>query len=248
MTFLIFVLGTVFGSFANVLIHRLPINQSIVFPASYCPHCKTKIVWYYNIPIISFFILGGRCKWCNNKISILYPVVEFVCGIIAVLLYLRFKNYLFTTIFFNLCFVLFVIGIIDYKTMEVPEVLSYYLIISGFLVSVINPTLGTNVFVRITNSLLGGIVGFGTVWGIEFFGNKIFKKPVIGFADIKIFCGIGTFLGYNSIFKILFLSSLVASGYILFLYFKTKKNVFGQYLPFVPFIFLGTFLYLIFFV
>jgi leader peptidase (prepilin peptidase)/N-methyltransferase len=108
MLIFFFVLGIIFGSFANVLIYRLPLNISIISPFSYCPKCKTTIKWYYNIPIISFIILKGRCKFCREKISFIYPFVELFCGIISIILYLNFNNFVLTIIFFNLCFILFV--------------------------------------------------------------------------------------------------------------------------------------------
>ncbi len=247
MLIFFFVLGTVFGSFGNVLIYRLPLNQSILFPFSFCPNCKEHIKWYYNIPVISFFILSGKCKSCGQKISFIYPFVEFVCGLMAVLLFFKFENYVYTMIFFNLSFVLFVIAVIDYKTMEVPDVLSNYLIISGCLVSIINPVFGDNLVNKVMNSLLGGMVGYGVIFLIEHIGNKIFKKPAIGYADVKIFAAIGLYLGYLAIFKILFFASVIATIYVLFLSFKSKENIFGKYIPFAPFIFLGTFGYIIFY-
>ena len=80
---LFFVFGVIFGSFANVLIRRLPINQSVFLPRSYCPSCETELRFYHNVPIFSWLFLGGKCAFCNDKISVSYPLVELFSGILA---------------------------------------------------------------------------------------------------------------------------------------------------------------------
>ncbi|MCM8780882.1 MAG: prepilin peptidase, partial [Candidatus Omnitrophica bacterium] len=161
--FLIFLLGLIFGSFANVLIYRIPKKISILFPWSFCPYCKVSIKWYDNIPILSYIWLSGKCRSCKTKISIEYPVVELLSGILAVLCYLKFSIYTMW-IFYNFLFILLVISFIDLKTTEIPDILSYYLIISGITLSVFNPLLGIDIFVKLSNSIIGGIVGYLFLW------------------------------------------------------------------------------------
>lgn len=248
MIFISFLVGVVFGSFANVLIYRIPKGILIYSPYySFCPNCNAKIKWYDNIPILSYFLLSGKCRVCKEQVSIVYPLVELICGILGVFSYLKFGLF-YCLIFFNLFFILIVISFIDFQTTEVPDVLSYYLIITGVLLSIFNSYLGEEIFIRVTNSLLGGIVGFCLFYAIEFIGSKIYKKPVLGGGDIKVFSGIGTYLGCHSLVKILFLASAVALIYVLVISLIKKERVLGKYIPFVPFISVGVFFYVIMFI
>ncbi|MCX7715832.1 MAG: A24 family peptidase, partial [Endomicrobia bacterium] len=190
--------------------------------------------------LISYILLKGRCRMCKKPISFVYPVVELLCGILAMVSFLKFKDFS-TIVFFNLFFILTVISIIDINTTEIPDVLSYYLIVSGILFSTGNQMLGAEIFVRIANSLLGGITGFVLFFLILFFGEKIWKKPVLGGGDVKLMCGIGCYVGIYMIFKILFIASLLATLYIMFLSIVKKQTLWGQYLQFAPFISLATF-------
>ena len=221
---------------------------SIIFPNSFCPNCKVTIKWYDNIPILSYILLSGRCRNCKIKISIIYPIVEFLCGLICVLLYFKFGLSISFFIFLNFFFILLVVSFIDIKTTEVPDVLSYYLIISGVVLSFLNPVLGVGMPLRVINSVVGGIVGFCFLALIEFLGSKIFQKPAIGGGDVKIFCGIGTYLGVNSIFRIMFFACVVALAYVLVVSLIKKERIFGKYLQFVPFISIGCFVYVFTFV
>jgi len=246
--FFVFIIGLIFGSFANVLIYRIPNKISIVFPNSFCPYCFSPIKWYDNIPILSYILLSGKCRTCGKKISLQYPIVELLSGILAVFTYIKFG---FDTmwIFFNLFFILLVVSVIDIKTTEIPDVLSFYLIISGIVFSSFNPLLskkvliGDTMFIRIANSLIGGISGFIIFFLLELFGNKILKKPVLGGGDIKLLCGIGTYLGVNSLFKIVFFSSVVGTLYVLVLSVVKRKKLFGEYIQFAPFISVGCLVY-----
>jgi len=246
--FFVFIIGLIFGSFANVLIYRIPKKISIIFPNSFCPYCFSPIKWYDNIPLLSYILLSGKCRTCGKKISLQYPIVELLSGILAVFTYIKFG---FNTmwLFFNLFFILLVISVIDIQTTEIPDVLSFYLIISGVILSVFNPLLGKEVligdiiFVRIANSLIGSISGFIIFFLIELFGNKIFKKPVLGGGDIKLLSGIGAYLGVQSLFKIVFFSSVAGTLYVLILSVIKKKKFFGEYIQFAPFISIGCLIY-----
>jgi len=246
--FFVFIIGLIFGSFANVLVYRIPKKISILFPNSFCPYCFSPIKWYDNIPILSYILLSGKCRTCGKKISLQYPIVELLSSILAVFTYIKFG---FNTmwLFFNLFFILLVISVIDIQTTEIPDVLSFYLIISGVILSVFNPLLGKEVligdtiFIRIANSLIGSISGFIIFFLIELFGNKIFKKPVLGGGDIKLLSGIGTYLGVQSLFKIVFFSSVAGTLYVLILSVMKKKKLFGEYIQFAPFISIGCLIY-----
>lgn len=244
MIFIFFLTGLAFGSFANVLIYRLPKKLSIIYPSSFCPLCNTTIKWYDNIPILSYFLLKGRCRYCGGKISIVYPLIELSCGVLLTLLFIKFG--FFSLIFFSLFFILLVISVIDIKTTEIPDPLSYYLILSGIMFSTFNPLLGNEIFVRVANSLLGGIAGFLLFYLISYLGEKIFKKPVLGGGDVKLMSGIGCYLGVYPIFSILFVSSLLAMLYVVILSIIKRDKLWGKYVQFAPFISLATFIITVF--
>ncbi|MCX7940233.1 MAG: prepilin peptidase [Endomicrobia bacterium] len=238
MLILSFLLGLAFGSFANVLIYRIPKKLSIIYPFSFCPSCRNNIRWYDNIPLVSYVLLNGKCRVCGEGISLVYPTVELLCGLLSVLSYLRF-GLTYAVIPFHFLFILVVISMIDIQTTEIPDELSYYLIASGILTSPFNFVVGKETFTRITNSLIGGLSGFVLLLTILIIGQKIFNKPVLGGGDVKLMCGIGCYLGTYAVFKILFLASLIASGYVVFLSIIKRRKLLGQYIQYAPFISVG---------
>ncbi|MCX7957106.1 MAG: prepilin peptidase [Endomicrobia bacterium] len=238
----VFIVGLIFGSFVNVLIYRIPKKLSIILPNSFCTTCLSPIKFYDNIPLISYIFLKGRCRSCKSKVSIQYPLVELLCGVISIFLYIKF-GILNMWIFFNLFIVLVAISFIDLRTMEIPDELSYYLIISGVILSIFNETLGNTIFVRISNSLLGGLINFLLFFLIMFFGEKIYKKPVLGGGDVKLMCGLGTYMGVFSGIYILFYGSILASIYVFILYLFKKFDIWGRYIQFAPFLSLGSLIF-----
>lgn len=130
------VLGLVIGSFLNVVIIRLPLGSSIAFPRSHCPNCKQLIHWYDNVPVFSYVLLRGRCRKCKNRISLRYPFVEVLSGIVAVLLYLRFGLTIAWIIFFIFSAALVVLAFIDLDHRILPDRITLNGIWIGLLVSV----------------------------------------------------------------------------------------------------------------
>lgn len=243
IVFIFFLTGLIFGSFGNVIIYRLPKKISILYPPSNCPYCGKNIKWYDNIPLLSYFFLNGKCRFCKSKIPITYPLVEFLSGLLAVLLYLKY-GIPAVVVLFNLLFVLLVVSVIDIQTTEIPNELSYYLIISGVLLSGINTVIGGELFTRIANSLLGGIFGLVFLYLISLVGYKIFNKPAVGGGDVKLMCGVGCYLGMSAVIKILFLSSLFASLYVLVMSMLKRQKLWGKYVQYAPFIALACAVYI----
>ena len=119
-----FILGSVIGSFLNVCIYRLPMGESIVFPPSHCTSCGRAIRFYNNIPILSYLILGGRCRDCGSRISIQYPLVELLSGIALTGLYYKFGLSLDTLFYAMLTYSLIVITFIDLRHMIIPNAIT----------------------------------------------------------------------------------------------------------------------------
>ncbi len=214
----LFLVGLVIGSFLNVCIHRLPLKQSIVHPRSQCPHCKTPIRWYHNIPLLSYIFLLGRCSTCKARISPLYPFVELTTAILIVLLWRRFGATIPFLIYTIFACIMMVLIFIDYYHQILPHRITFPGIVLGFASSFVNP------YVKPIESALGILVG-GLLPLIVLFAYKwIRKKEGLGHGDVFMLALIGAFLGWRQVLVVLFLSSLVGSIIGLFIILVWKKG------------------------
>ena len=237
------ILGSLWGSFANVCIYRLPLKGGVVKGRSFCPKCKKKIFWYENIPILSYFILGGKCSKCKKKISFQYPLVEII-SIISFLIIYYFFGISLTTILLIILFLSFlIIFFIDLKHYIIPDVLTFPMMALGFFKS-FDPNLSP-IFPNYINSLLGGIIGYGIIWLLIIFYKKIRNKEGMGLGDAKLLAVIGFWFGWISIPFVIFLSSVTALIIVTPDLLKKSKKLTSE-IPFGPYIITGTFIYLLF--
>jgi len=235
---LIFILGLIVGSFSNVCIYRIPKNESIIFPASHCPKCHSPIKPVDNIPLLSYILLKGRCRNCGNKISIQYPIVEFLTGLIYLIIFLIYGLSIQSLIYIILSSALIIIAFIDLNEQIVPDVISLPGIVIGFIISFFV----TNI--PFINSALGVLVGGGIILIIALGGSVIFKKEAMGGGDVKLAAMIGAFLGWRYIIISLFLGFFLgALTGILLIMMKIKSR--EDMVPFGPFIVLGSFITLL---
>jgi len=238
-----FIFGAVVGSFLNVCIYRLPRHASVAFPPSHCPTCDYRIRWYDNIPIASYAALRGRCRSCGTHISFQYPVVELINAVLTLLLFLRFGQAIFYArgfvellqagfpflVLFVFCSALVTITFIDLEHQIIPDVISLPGIVIGFVVSLLIPQLGW------LNSLIGIIVGGGSLWLVAYGYELIAKKEGMGGGDIKLLAMMGAFLGWKAIPFIIFAASLIGSIVGVTVMVVRKKD--SQYpIPFGPFL------------
>ena len=241
--FLIILAGAVLGSFANVCIYRLPIQKSIVGGRSFCPKCKKKIVWYDNIPIISFLSLNRKCRKCKKIIPIQYFLVEILNIVLFSIIYFVFGISLTSLLLMILAFVFIIVFFIDLKHYIIPNILTFPLMILGFVKS-FDPNLNS-LFPNYLNSLIGGMFGYGIIWSIIFFYKQIKNKEGMGLGDAKLLAAIGFWFGWISIPFVIFSSSIVALILVIpSLLNKSRK--FSSQIPFGPFIIIGCILYIIF--
>lgn len=223
------------GSFLNVCIYRIPREESIAYPPSHCVNCGVKIKWYDLIPIFSYLLLRGKCRNCKAKISIEYPMIEFITAAIFLMIYVKyglsfeFIKYTILTAF------MIVIGMIDYKTTDVYFKISISGIITGIILAVIGNYLGSGILEYIFGAVLGG--------GIITLIILITKGMGWGDAEICTICGL--FLGIRLTLLLLFLSFVIggATGVILIL---MKKKSPRDYIPFGPSIALAAVITVIF--
>jgi leader peptidase (prepilin peptidase)/N-methyltransferase len=238
------ILGAIFGSFANVCIYRLPKEQSVVKKRSHCPNCKKKISWFYNIPIFSYLYIQGKCKNCKKEISTQYLIVEIISALSFATIYYFFGFTIETLLLIFVFFIYIIIFFIDLKHYIIPNSLNYILIISGFLKNFI-PDIDEFLFTNLISSILGGILGYGMIWLIIKLYKKFKKIDGMGFGDAKLFCGIGLWFGYQSVFIIIFLASIIALLFVAPKLLKGKLKMKNE-IPFGPFIILGNLVYIIF--
>jgi leader peptidase (prepilin peptidase)/N-methyltransferase len=233
------IFGLIVGSFLNVCIHRIPQKKSIVFPPSSCPKCDEKIRFYDNIPVLSYIILKGRCRNCNEGISIQYPIVEAISGLLSVALFLRYGLNLHYFLFLLFSLSLVVISFIDIQHKIIPDIISLPGIPLGFIISII---LG-----RITwyDSLIGILAGGGCLYLVAFVFEKLTGKVGMGGGDIKLLAMIGGWLGFRALpFIILFssLSGTIVGSISILLSSKGLRTR----IPFGPFLAFGALIYLFF--
>ena len=235
---LIFILGLIVGSFSNVCIYRIPRNESIIYPASHCPKCRSKIKPVDNIPLLSFILLKGRCRNCKSKISIQYPIVELLTGLIYLIIYLIYGLSIQSLIYIILSSALIIIAFIDLNEQIVPDVISLPGIVIGFIISFFVP------YISFINSALGVVVGGGIILIIGLAGSVIFKKEAMGGGDVKLAAMIGAFLGWRYIIISLFLGFFLGALAGIFLIISKIKSR-EDTVPFGPFIVLGSFITLL---
>lgn len=220
--------GCLIGSFLNVVIYRMPREKSLVLPGSKCPGCDNPIAFYDNIPVISWLLLRAKCRNCSEKISIRYPIVELITGILFLLTYLNFDiglNWAFLSYFISL---MVVITWIDLDFMLILHSITYPAIAVGFIYSYINNTL--------LQSILGFIIGTVLFYLIAKLSFLLMKKEGMGMGDVAFAALLGSWLGLNNLLGSLFISFLLGSVIgLIFLAIKGKS----EHFPFGPSLAIG---------
>jgi len=228
--------GLIVGSFLNVVIYRFPLKMSIVKPRSFCPNCKERIKYFDNLPVFSFFMLLGKCRYCKTRISWQYPAVEILTALGFLFAYKKFGDspHYTTSVIVFIC-ILIVLALIDLKHMILPDELTIGGAILFLLFSFVNPKI--SVFDAFA-SAFGAALLFA---GIYFFYIKVRKIEGIGFGDVKMMLLLGGFLGLKKLAVAVLLASV--SGLLVglfFIIFKKKSLKFA--LPFGTFLALGSFI------
>jgi leader peptidase (prepilin peptidase) / N-methyltransferase len=234
---LLAVAGSAIGSFLNVLICRIPEGLSVVFPASHCPRCKHAIRYYDNIPVISYLLLRGMCRDCREKISIRYPLIEILTGLMCLLLFWKYGLGLQFVFAFVFVCSLIVITFIDFDHQIIPDMITLPGIPLFSLIAVL--VMG----VPWLEVLIGIIAGGGFLYAIAVAYELITKREGMGGGDIKLLAMMGGFLGWKSLLFIVFVSSLV--GALVGITIVVAKGKDMKYaVPFGPFLSMAAVLYL----
>jgi leader peptidase (prepilin peptidase)/N-methyltransferase len=219
---IVFIFGAMIGSFLNVVIYRIPKNESIVFPSSKCQSCQTSLKWYHNIPIFSWVFLGGKCAFCKEKISAQYPIVEFLTGIIFVALYFKLGLVWYLPFIAASFAAIFALVMIDFKYMAVPDNINF----AALIFALVQP--------EFLNGLMYAAIAAGGLYLIGLLSSLIARKQAMGGADVIVAGTMGALLGFPNFFVAIFLSAILAM--IPALIWREKG------VPFVPFLALATFI------
>lgn len=226
----VFVFGAAVGSFLNVVIHRVPREESIVFPNSACPKCGAKIRSYDNIPVISWLLLRGKCRGCAEPISFRYPAVELVNALLWALVFYHFG---FTPMFgVGIVFVSVALALmfIDAEHMILPNVITYPFAVGAFLVRLLFPLLlvgfqfsdmthtpldGLTQYpdwlVSITGALLGALAGGGSLWLVGELWKRLRGVEAMGLGDVKMMIGFGAIMGWRLSILAIFLAAFAGA-------------------------------------
>jgi leader peptidase (prepilin peptidase) / N-methyltransferase len=241
-----FLFGASMGSFLNVCIVRIPQGESIVAPRSHCPRCGHLIRWYDNIPLLSFFILGGRCRDCRGKISRQYPWVEFLTGLLAVACAWKFPHLEIAALWFvSFICPLIVISVIDLRHFLVPDLITLPFLLIGMIVRMISTGFQYHSVSSLLDSLMGILIGGGGLFLVNQIYVWIQKREGIGGGDVKLAAMIGAFLGWKAILIVFVLSSFLGSmvGILLMIF---RGLGLRSEIPYGPFLSLAALIQLFF--
>jgi leader peptidase (prepilin peptidase) / N-methyltransferase len=232
---LIAIFGVLFGSFLNVVILRIPLDESVAFPASHCMSCNTPLRAWHNIPLFSWLFLKGKCSFCGEKISIQYPLVELFSGLIFLFSAMKF-GISFQAFGIALTFdLLLALSVIDYRYKMVPDSLN----LAALTVAIFSVSSLEQFGYNVTNALLFA-GGFSL---LRFYISYIIKKEAMGEADIMIAATMGAVLGIKLGLVAIFAGAVLALPALLLTRDESEDS---KQLPFIPFLALGCWLVLMF--
>ncbi len=218
----VFIYGAIFGSFFNVVILRLPKKESLIHHSSHCPNCMEPIKPYDLIPIVSFLLLGGKCRHCKQRISWRYPLIELLTALSFTLVFYRFGWSFFSLIGFLLTSLLIIIAMIDIDTMEIYDRFHIMILILALAILFITPL-----------PLLDHLIGFFVI-SIPFFIIASVTGG-IGGGDIKLIAIAGLLLGFKATLVAFFIASILGGSMAIYLLLTKQKDrksliAFGPYL------------------
>jgi len=208
--------GLIVGSFIALATVRIPAGESVVAPRSHCRKCQRVLKWHENIPVLSYLLLGGRCRGCGNQISARYPIIEFATAGLTVITYLEVQpwpRFLIYLIAFVLP--LWLLVLIDWEHLLLPDVITVPGILAGFLVHWLDAryllpiSFTHSYFAPLLDSLLGVLAGGGTLFLIGEIYLRLRGREGMGGGDVKMAAMLGAFVGWKAIFLIFFFASLL---------------------------------------
>lgn len=260
-----FLFGSLIGSFLNVVIHRVPNELSIVFPNSACPKCNSPIKPYDNIPVLSWLILGGKCRNCKAPISARYPAVEALTGIVFAVVFWQIGLNAFLPVAFIFAAVMIALIFIDAGHMILPNVITYPLFVFAIFVRIIYPLVfGSQYFsdmsfapatwmvgypawvVSLACALAGALAGGGSLWLVGELWKRLRGVEAMGLGDVKMMFGVGALLGWRLTLLSIFLGAFSGAVIGIVLLSRQKDKGMQAQIPFGIFLGTGSLLALLF--
>ena len=245
MTIFIFLAGLCIGSFLNVCIWRIPRDESIVWPGSHCPACNHAIAPWDNLPLLSWILLGGKCRHCRAPISPRYFIVELLTGALFAGLWLVHGWALQTPVYLFFTAALVLGTFVDFDHLILPDRVTIGGMVAGPILSFAFPPLQgqTERLPALVLSLIGLAVGYGLLWLVAAIGHAILKREAMGMGDVKLLGAIGACLGWPAVLFTIFVSSF--SGTLLgFALIALGKKELQSKIPYGPHIALAAVLWM----
>jgi leader peptidase (prepilin peptidase)/N-methyltransferase len=256
----VFLLGLVIGSFLNVCILRIPADKSIVLPASSCPKCGKAIAPYDNIPVLSWLILGGKCRYCKVKISAMYPAVEFLTGLLFLACYFAFGLTVDALKWAVFAALIVVLTITDLRERILPDEVNFFGLGAGLVFSLFTRSVdGTALWLAnrwfdypppqmalsLLDGILGAVAGSGLLWLVAEGYFRLRKREGMGLGDVKMMAAVGAFLGLKRTLMTILAGSLLGSVIGILLIAISRKDR-DYELPFGTFLGAGALLVVFF--
>lgn len=235
--FLIGLFGLLIGSFLNVVIHRVPLRESIIFPNSHCPHCSHLLRFWENIPVLSWIALRGKCSQCHHSISIRYPLIEILTGLLSAFVSCRWGLHWSLIPALILTWVLLALTFIDFETQLLPDKITKPFMVIGLLFNTSAFWFTGFALTTPVDALIGWMVGYGCLWLLDRLYLKIKGVHGVGGGDLKMLGLIGAWLGWQSMLMTLLIAAIAGGivGLSFLLNGENKKTA----IPFGPYLALG---------
>ena len=263
LAFMAFVFGSMIGSFLNVCVYRIPKGVSVAKGRSHCPKCDRGIAWYDNIPILSWLILGARCRHCAQPISWQYPLVEGITGFLFLLVFLKFGLTVATLVYMALAASMVLVTFVDLTDWTIPNEVTFPGIPLGVVFSLVGMFYPESnlILTDPVASLIGVLAGGGSLYLLDKAALLLLKKRGMGFGDVKLLAMLGAFFGWQGVILIIMMASLLGSVVGVAMIFAEKRRSrhvapesdeedtvahAGHYLPFGPYLSLAGVLYMFF--
>jgi len=260
----VFILGAAIGSFLNVVIYRVP-NEMSLLTGSACPHCKNAIPFYFNVPIVGWLMLGGKCRNCRQPIAWRYPAVELLTALIFVLVFwhIGFTPYLTVALIFAATMIALVF--IDAEHMILPNVITYPLFAIALIVRVSFPLIFENIYfsdttygpiswltgwppwaMSLAGALFGALIGGGSLWLVGAIWKALRGVDAMGLGDVKLLLGIGALLGWRLAVLTIFLGAFTGALAGIFVVLRQKQRDMQTQIPFGIFLGIGSIVAMLF--
>lgn len=259
-TVLAFAWGSCVGSFLNVCIHRIPRDLSIVAPRSFCPGCRRPIPWYWNVPLLSYTLLGGRCRFCRRRISPRYVLVEALMAVLFVLIWFKWAfhgdapplglapmaDWKLIPVYWLAVSGLVLGTFVDFEHLIIPDRVTLGGVAAGLALSALVPSMhgAERAAAALARSAAGAALGAGVLWSLAVMGKWILQKDAMGLGDVKLLGAIGAFLGVKAVLFTILCSSLLGSLAGLALVACGRKQMSSR-IPYGPYLALAALIWML---